>query len=321
MSVKPAEATYIFKVPIVGDGAVGKTSLIVRFTEGTFTDVYKMTIGTSFAVKEILFENMSVKLQIWDLAGQPHFSGVRPLFYRGSTGVAYVFSVIDRESFQNITKWLQEVYKITGVLPGILVGNKADLVDQREVTVEEAQALAAQQGFIYVETSAKDNQNVGDAFRILSETIIKTRWPDWYTETPTPTPSVVTPSTPSTPAVNPTPAKPVSSTLGVTIADSSPTIDDSSPVTTQTPEPPLSVEPAPVPQSAGELMPEFQGTDIGALSKEEFERKVLSLFHRLEITENGVLGTYLRGLLLKDAREVILKTLRKIQNEQELDQF
>ncbi len=320
MSVQPAHATYIFKIPVVGDGAVGKTSLIERFTVGTFSETYKMTIGTSFAVKELLFENISVKLQIWDLAGQPHFSGVRPLFYRGSTGIIYVFSIINRDTFMNVTKWMQEVYKITGKLPGVLLGNKADLVSQRVVSIEEGKALAAQHGMIYIETSAKDDKNVGAAFRLLSETIIKTRWPDWMPETPTPVPSTVSSVTPDS-SMNPASANPVGSTVGVTIGETPTPPEHTLPRSTQTPEPSHSSETPVTPQSTSVVLSEFQGIDVASLSKEEFQRKVFSSLLRLEISENGVLGTYLRGLLEKDAREVILKTLNKIENEQQLDQF
>ncbi|MFX1300060.1 MAG: GTP-binding protein [Promethearchaeota archaeon] len=171
--------TYIFKVPVAGDGAVGKTSLIVRYTQGTFTDTYKMTIGTSFAVKTVDLDSVMVKLQIWDLAGQPHFGGVRPLFYQGSTGVIYVFSVIDRSSFEHLVGWLEEARKNAGNVPGILIGNKTDLLDQREVSREEAEAYAAQAGLKYIETSAKLDENVGDAFQQVAVTIIKTKWPEW----------------------------------------------------------------------------------------------------------------------------------------------
>ena len=166
---------FIFKVPVAGDGAVGKTSLIVRYTQGTFTDTYKMTIGTSFAVKTVDLDQVLVKLQIWDLAGQPHFGGVRPLFYQGSTGVIYVFSVIDRASFDHLAGWLEEAQKNAGNVPGILIGNKEDLPDQRVVSREEAESFAAQTGLRYIETSAKMDENVGDAFRQVAVTIMKTK--------------------------------------------------------------------------------------------------------------------------------------------------
>ncbi len=171
--------TYIFKVPVAGDGAVGKTSLIVRYTQGTFTDTYKMTIGTSFAVKTVDLGNVMVKLQIWDLAGQPHFGGVRPLFYQGSTGVIYVYSVTDQASFDHLAGWLEEASKNAGNIPGILIANKVDLMDQRVITREEGEAFAAQIGLGYIETSAKMDENVGDAFIQVAKTIIQSKWPEW----------------------------------------------------------------------------------------------------------------------------------------------
>ncbi|MFX1510528.1 MAG: Rab family GTPase [Promethearchaeota archaeon] len=171
----PTKPSFIFKVPVAGDGAVGKTSLIVRYTQGTFTDTYKMTIGTSFAVKTVDLEKVVVKLQIWDLAGQPHFGGVRPLFYQGSTGVIYVFSVTDRASFDHLAGWIEEARKNSGNIPGILIGNKTDLLDQRVVSRQEAEAFAAQAGLQYIETSAKMDENVGDAFRQVAITIMQTK--------------------------------------------------------------------------------------------------------------------------------------------------
>jgi small GTP-binding protein len=189
-----SKPTYIFKVPVAGDGAVGKTSLIVRYTQGTFTDTYKMTIGTSFAVKTVDLDSVMVKLQIWDLAGQPHFGGVRPLFYQGSTGVIYVFSVIDRSSFDHLVGWLEEARKNAGNVPGILIGNKTDLLEQREVSREEAEAYAAQSGLTYIETSAKLDENVGDAFQQVAVTIIKTKWPEWGEPVEEPVPAETEPA-------------------------------------------------------------------------------------------------------------------------------
>ena len=204
-----SKPTYIFKVPVAGDGAVGKTSLIVRYTQGTFTDTYKMTIGTSFAVKTVDLESVMVKLQIWDLAGQPHFGGVRPLFYQGSTGVIYVFSVADRSSFDHLVGWLEEAGKNAGNVPGILIGNKTDLVEQREVSREEAEAYAAQAGLEYIETSAKLDENVGDAFQQAAVTIIKTKWPEWGEAVEEPVPAEPEPAVeaPIEPKLEPVPTE------------------------------------------------------------------------------------------------------------------
>ena len=190
---------FIFKVPVAGDGAVGKTSLIVRYTQGTFTDTYKMTIGTSFAVKTVDLDQVMVKLQIWDLAGQPHFGGVRPLFYQGSTGVIYVFSVIDRASFDHLAGWLEEAQKNAGNVPGILIGNKTDLPDQRVVSREEAESFAAQMGLRYIETSAKMDENVGDAFRQVAVTIMQTK-PEYGVKD-----EIAAPAEPETPVSKPEP--------------------------------------------------------------------------------------------------------------------
>ena len=240
-----SKPTYIFKVPVAGDGAVGKTSLIVRYTQGTFTDTYKMTIGTSFAVKTVDLDSVMVKLQIWDLAGQPHFGGVRPLFYQGSTGVIYVFSVIDRSSFDHLVGWLEEAGKNAGNVPGILIGNKTDLMDQREVSREEAEAYAAQHGLKYIETSAKLDENVGDAFQQVAVTIIKTKWPEWGEAVEEPVPAEPEPpvAAPVEPELEPVPTE-------------EPTI----PVEEPAPEEPLVVEaeiprasiPEPIPKPVSE---------------------------------------------------------------------
>jgi hypothetical protein len=140
-----------------------------------------------------------VKLQIWDLAGQPHFGGVRPLFYQGSTGVIYVFSVIDRASFDHLSGWLEEAQKNSGNVPGILIGNKTDLPDQRVVSREEAEAYAAQMGLRYIETSAKMDENVGDAFRQVAVTIMQTK-PEYGIKDEAPVPAE-----PEAPAPEPEP--------------------------------------------------------------------------------------------------------------------
>ncbi len=159
---------YVLKVCVVGEGAVGKTSLIIRYTEGHFRESYLMTVGTSFAVKELDFGDTLVRLQLWDLAGQPHFSSVRPVFYRGAAGAILVFDVTRRETFDRIPTWYEEVSQVTGALTSVLLANKVDLIDQRQVSTEEGMAYAQQQGWTYFETSAKDGRGVTDAFRQIA---------------------------------------------------------------------------------------------------------------------------------------------------------
>jgi Ras-related protein Rab-11A len=136
---------YIFKVIVVGDAAVGKTSLMYRFVHGTFQKDYKMTIGVNFATKLLRLENgTNVKLSIWDTAGQERFHFLLPSYYDGSSGGMIVFDVTRRESFQNLPKWLDQVRGKVNNIPLLLVGNKADLGDLRAVQTEEAKQFAQQ---------------------------------------------------------------------------------------------------------------------------------------------------------------------------------
>ncbi len=355
---------YIFKVPVAGDGAVGKTSLIVRYTQGTFTDTYKMTIGTSFAVKTVDLGEVMVKLQIWDLAGQPHFGGVRPLFYQGSTGVIYVFSVIDRASFDHLAGWLDEARKNSGNVPGVLVGNKTDLVDQRVVSREEAEAYAAQAGLTYIETSAKMDENVGDSFHQVAVTIMQTKWPEYGTKEETPvepvTPEPATPEPEFVPA--PTPAEPSLSTEEVgameTVTEEASELvgPESEPEPEPEPIPLFESEPEPVPPPVSEpelgeaiepppvsapepvaipslgepestpedvvvevkvesSLVEFVGVDPRSLSTAEFEKRSIHAMQRLGVSEVGVLGTFLRGLISQGQRDVVIESLESLQEE------
>jgi len=258
----------VFKVPVVGDGAVGKTSLILRYTRGVFREDYKITIGTSFAVHTVKLGNAIIKLQIWDLAGQPHFKGVRPLFYRGSTGVIYVFSVTDRTSFQNIPNWVEEVRRIVGPLPSILVGNKTDLADQRVVTPEEGQALGAQLGFPYIETSAKADLNVGNAFQMIAEAIIRAKWPQWTPDqaipivSPPAQPAPASPAPVGTSAVTHAPAQPPAAPASPPAGEAVQPAQQEAAVTPTeeaTPPEPETTSLPPEPQLVGEHKPEEVG--------------------------------------------------------------
>lgn len=167
---------YLFKVIAVGDGAVGKTSITLRFSTGTFRDSYIMTIGVDFAVKAIDVATTEgakrIKLQIWDTGGQERFSYVRPLYYKGAMGGLVVFDVTQEESFLNLPKWFEEVKKNRGNIPLILVGNKVDLPD-RKINGEQAKALAKKNGVQYLETSAKTGQSIENIFLELSKSMVK----------------------------------------------------------------------------------------------------------------------------------------------------
>jgi small GTP-binding protein len=167
---------YLFKVIAVGDGAVGKTSITLRFSTGTFRDSYIMTIGVDFAVKSIDVGTTEgarkIKLQIWDTGGQERFSYVRPLYYKGAMGGLVVFDVTQVESFQNLPKWFDEVKKNRGNIPLVLVGNKVDLPD-RKVNAERAREIAKKNGLQYLETSAKTGESVDKVFYELSKKMVE----------------------------------------------------------------------------------------------------------------------------------------------------
>ena len=167
---------FIYKICIVGDGGVGKTSMVLRYTEDSFKDNYLMTIGSNFSTKDMDLPehpNLNVKLQLWDLAGQKHFSFVRPPFYRGATAIIYVFDLTRRSSFSNMMSWKEEVEKVIGEKTSILVGNKLDLANQgdREVGEKDGESLKDElNAFSYFETSAKEGSAVDVVFK---ETVLQ----------------------------------------------------------------------------------------------------------------------------------------------------
>lgn len=164
---------YLFKVVLVGDAEVGKTSLTTRFAYGTFTDGYISTLGVDFIVKSLPINNFVVKLQAWDTAGQERYAGVRPIYYRGAKGALLVFDITMRQSFVNVEKWYNQIRKYSGVdVPIVLVGNKLDLADSRVVSTDEVQVYSAQKNMAYFETSAKTDYAVNDVFQKLADKIL-----------------------------------------------------------------------------------------------------------------------------------------------------
>ncbi len=170
---------YLFKVVILGEGAVGKTAIVTRFSHGFFRTDYKTTIGSQFAVKNIDIresrENLTVKLQIWDVAGQSRFQILRPMYYRGSSGGVLVFDVTRRRTFLLLDEWLNELEKaIKKKIPLVLVANKTDLPD-RVVEPKEGREFADAHGMPYVESSAKTGEGIVDIFENLGKTLVSTR--------------------------------------------------------------------------------------------------------------------------------------------------
>ena len=166
---------FLFKTMVIGEGAVGKTTLVNRYVTGVFERDYKTTIGSQFAVKlthisppEMEYAT-GIKLQAWDVAGQARFKAVRKMYYSGAAGIILVFDVTRRRSFTEMSKWVQEADESIGVrVPMVCVGNKTDLPD-RAVPADEAKRWAEDQGFLYMESSAKTGEGVADMFTVLAE--------------------------------------------------------------------------------------------------------------------------------------------------------
>ncbi|MHA2366791.1 MAG: Rab family GTPase [Candidatus Hodarchaeales archaeon] len=172
------------KICIVGDGAVGKTSLRDRYLGRGFKSTYIMTVGADFSVKEEIINNEVLKFQIWDLAGQPKFDNIRKLYYKGSRGFLIVFDVTRPTSYENITTWIDEIKKYNKEdLPTVLIGNKIDIRDDsnpvhitKEITEKFLPKIAQEMNngkipVTYIETSAKTGDNVDYGFKKLSEGI------------------------------------------------------------------------------------------------------------------------------------------------------
>jgi small GTP-binding protein len=162
---------YIFKVIVVGDGAVGKTSLVKRYSENTFKEDYLSTIGSGFATKRLNIDGKEITYQIWDLGGQPQFKVVRQNFYRGSRGVLYVFDVSRRETLENLTNWREEVNEFCGSVPSVLIGNKIDL--PRKVETQEAELYARLLNATYFEASVLQNIRVNEIFESIGRLMLE----------------------------------------------------------------------------------------------------------------------------------------------------
>jgi len=166
---------HLFKLLIIGDSGVGKSSLLVRFADNHFSGNYITTIGVDFKIRTIEIQGERVKLQIWDTAGQERFRTITSTYYRGTHGVIVVYDVTSGESFANVKRWLHEIDQNCDVVNRILVGNKNDDPDRKVVLTEDARRFADQMGIELFETSAKDNINVEEMFRAVTKLVLKSK--------------------------------------------------------------------------------------------------------------------------------------------------
>ena len=163
---------FLFKLLLIGNSAVGKSSLLLRFSDNIFNESFLPTIGVDFKIRTFDLSAKTVKLQIWDTAGQERFKTITSSYYKGAHGIILTYDITDKQSFKDIENWLTEVEKFANEnVIKLLVGNKSDLESSRQVKFEEGKEFADSLGIQFIETSAKNSSNVEKAFFTLANEI------------------------------------------------------------------------------------------------------------------------------------------------------
>ena len=171
---------YLWKILLLGDGSVGKSSIRSVFIGEEFKEMMRATIGADITKKTMDIDGNMITYVIYDLAGQPHFEVVRDLFYLGAQGALLVFDITNKRSLYSIHEgWVNSLYRLAGHVPAVLVGNKIDLETERTVTKEEVEELLKTvvndhaENLTYIKTSAKTGENIEKSFKILGELILE----------------------------------------------------------------------------------------------------------------------------------------------------
>ena len=171
---QPSNYQYIFKLILIGNSGVGKSCILQRYIRHSFEESYKCTIGVDFLMKSVIINGITVKLQLWDTAGQEKYKSMVSSYYRGANVALIVFDLTSRPSFDALPLWIENFYKNGPEQKNIiLIGNKKDLVDERQVTQEEAEMFAETNNMIYFETSAKDGDNIDYVFNYAAEKLLE----------------------------------------------------------------------------------------------------------------------------------------------------
>lgn len=163
---------YLFKYIIIGDTGAGKSCLLLQFTDKRFQPVHDLTIGVEFGARMVNIDDRQIKLQIWDTAGQESFRSITRSYYRGAAGALLVYDITRRETFNHLTRWLEEARQNGNQnMTIMLIGNKNDLEHRRQVSIEEGEAFAQKHGLMFLETSAKTAENVEESFHLPAKKI------------------------------------------------------------------------------------------------------------------------------------------------------
>ena len=171
-----------FKILLLGDSAVGKTSLLSKYVDNTFQEQHIATIGVEYKDKFIIRNDFNIRLQIWDTAGQERFHSISKNLYRGTNGVFFVYDITREETFNNLKNWIREFQEVEGDIKGVILGNKCDMEEER--VIQEKQLISFSEKFQmpYLETSAKDNINVKEGFELMVDELLKGKNQDYLIE-------------------------------------------------------------------------------------------------------------------------------------------
>lgn len=165
-------ASLLFKFIVIGNSGVGKSCLLMQFLKGEFRDAHHMTIGVEFASKEIRINGQLIRVQIWDTAGTENFRSITRAYYKGVTAAMIVYDVTSRDSFNNVSFWVNELHEnADSNVVKIIIGNKTDL--EREVSTGEGRALANKAKCLFIETSAYSGNDVNTAFESLARAALE----------------------------------------------------------------------------------------------------------------------------------------------------
>ena len=168
------EYDIIFKLVLIGDSGVGKTNILSRYVRDEFSIETKSTVGVEFGSKIIKLNNINIKVQIWDTAGQERYRSITNAYYKGAKGAFIVYDIANKKTFDDIEKWISDLKTNSDEnLSIILIGNKTDLNDKREVTIEEGKNKAELYKFAFIETSAFNGNNIEKAFNELITDVYK----------------------------------------------------------------------------------------------------------------------------------------------------
>ena len=174
MSTLEKSETFLFKYIIIGDSFVGKSKILLRYTNNEYNENFVITIGAEFGAKTINIDGQEIRIQIWDTAGMENFKSITRSYYKNSICALIVYDISNKDSFKNVLNWIEDckVFSPKNILL-VLIGNKCDLEEKRQVSIEEGKKVAEENDMIFFETSAKDNININEVFVKSAQKILE----------------------------------------------------------------------------------------------------------------------------------------------------